>query len=344
MEDLKLKSALGIMSLMGIKGLGPATVQKLLGRFDTLGQILASSPDDLKGLATEPNRRVLTEGGPVVQAAIAKAQAEVAEAEDFGARVLSVFDEDYPRRLMSVQDRPLIIYTSGDLSLLDRSVACVGTRAPSDFGIAVTERVTATLADAGWCIVSGLARGVDAIAHEVALKHGAPTAAILGSGIDTYNSNAARDLAIRIDDAGGLIITEQPLGREADPASLIRRNRIQAGSSLATFFMQADVESGTMHSVRYALLQGRPIFAPAVPDAYANEDLNQAAMCMTRMHPQQFGAMLEAKDSVQQAIADLDRETVAFEITGKASYPAILADLEQRLEKEKSELNLSMKM
>lgn len=328
MENVSLRSAEGLIALMGVRGLGPATAVKLAGRFATMSEILGSDPDGLKGLATEPIRKVLVEGGPAVTEAFDRAVAEISKAEGMGATVLSAFDDDYPRRLAGIPDRPLVIYTSGDLSLLDRSVACVGTREPTPFGTAVAQRLTTMLGEAGWTIVSGLARGVDAICHEAALACGAPTAAVIGSGIDTYASEAAIRLASRIVDAGGVIITEQPLGREADSSSLIRRNRIQCGVSAATFFMQAGMESGTMHTVRYALLQERPIFAPGIPSAFAGEELNQAAMCMTKMAAAQFGTAIEAKESVMEAIGRLDRENAAIEIAGRDSYPEVLRHLD----------------
>jgi len=332
MENVSLRSAEGLIALMGIRSLGPATAVKLAGRFGAMSEILGSSPDDLKGLATEPIRRLLVEGGPAVADAFGRAADEIARAQDMGATVMSAFDDEYPKRLAGIPDRPLVIYTSGDLTLLDRSVACVGTREPTAFGAAVSQRLTTMLGEAGWTIVSGLARGVDAICHEAALACGAPTAAVLGSGVDVYSSEAAFNLAGRIVEAGGVIISEQPLGRQADSSSLIRRNRIQCGVSAATFFMQAGMESGTMHTVRYALLQGRPIFAPGIPASYASEELNQAAMCMTRMAASDFATAIDAKESVMEAVGRLDRENAAIEISGKDSYPDVLRHLEGLLE------------
>lgn len=328
MHGVELRSARGIMTLLGVKGLGPVTAMKLADRFSTLGEAAEAGHEGLKGLATEPVRRLLADGGPALAEAVAKADDELGRAAEIGAVVLSVFDEAYPRRLKDIPDRPLVIYTSGDLSLLDRSVACVGSREPTRFGATVAERLATMLGEAGWTIVSGLARGIDAACHEAALACGAPTAAILGSGIDVYASDAAFSLASRIVDAGGLIVTEQPLGREADPASLIRRNRIQTGVSAATFFMQANMESGTMHSVRYALLQGRPVYAPGVPAAFAGEPLNHAAMCMTRMDPLQFGRAIDAKPAVMEAIERMGRSRIAIEVAGRDSYPEILAQLD----------------
>lgn len=331
MENISLKSAFGIMTLTSVKGVGPATITKLLSKYDSLGQILNSHPDEMKGLATEPVRKTLTEGGPDLQMAVQKAYEEMHAAEEMGAVVLSVFDPGYPRRLATAEDRPLILYTSGDLQLLERSVACVGTRSPTPFGAAVSERMTAMLAEAGWTIVSGLARGVDAISHNVALDFGAPTAAVIGSGIDTYSSDAAFDLVNRINDSGGLILSEQPLGKEADPSSLIRRNRIITGCSAATFFMQAEQDCSTMHAVRYGLLQNRPIYAPGIPERFASEPINQTAINMSRMEAEQFGRLIDAKESIMQAIESLTRANVAIEVSGRDQYPEILSQLDALL-------------
>jgi len=333
MENIRLKTAQGILTLLGIKGLGPATALKLAGKFETMGQILNSSADDLKGLANEPIRRILTEGGPEVAAAVRRANDEIGRAEEIGATVISAFDDQYPRRLASVSDKPLVLYTSGDLSLLEKSVACVGTRNPTEFGSVVSRKVTSALGEFGWTIVSGLARGVDSICHNAALACDTPTAAVLGSGIDKYASNAAYELVTRIVEAGGIVVTEQPMGREADPSTLIRRNRIQTGVSAATVFMQADLESGTMHSVKYALLQGRPIYAPEVPAAFADEPLNRAASALTRMNPVDFGKLINANAALEEALSRLGRRTVATAITGREFYPIMISQLEDMLER-----------
>lgn len=336
MEDIKLKSSLGIKTLLGIKGLGPTTMNKILDRFETLGDVVNSSEEILKSVATAPVRKVLLEGRDAVLQAIDRAEGELFDAREMGAVVFSIFDDGYPKRLASAPDAPLVIYTSGDLSLLDRSVACIGTRSPTDFGMAVSHRVTATLAEDGWTIVSGLARGVDSIAHNVALDVKAPTAAIIGSGIDVYSSDAAYSLVERIVQSGGVVITEQPLGKEHDPSSLIRRNRIQTGVSAATFFMQGDIDSGSMHAVRYALLQGRPIYVPGIPEAFKSETLNHAAINMAKMPAKDFGRLIAAKDSIMEAIDNLQREHVGIEIMGRDYYPQMLADLDMLVSGENS--------
>lgn len=334
MENTKLKSAKGTITLMGIKGLGPATVNKLTDRFDTLGEILNSDPDDLKGLATAPIRKTLTDGGKPVTDAFRKAEHEFSRAEDIGVEIVSIHDDHYPARLRQIKDAPKVLYVAGNLSVLEKSVACVGTRDPNEFGSVVTDRITSMLAESGWTIVSGLARGVDRISHEAALKNTCPTAAIIGSGIDTFASSAAMELAEKIVSEGGLVISEQPMGKDADPSSLIRRNRIQTGASVATVIMQAFVESGTMHSVRYAVQQGRPLYAPAVPEAFHNDDLNKAAIALTTMSPMEFGDLIHANEALFKAISEIPSNTVATAIRGRDFYPSMICQLESALSKD----------
>jgi DNA processing protein len=334
MDDIQLKSALGIKTLLGIKGLGPTTMNKILDKFETLGDVVNSTEEILKGVATAPVRRILLEGRDAVLQAIDNAEGELFDAREMGAVIFSIYDDGYPKRLASSPDAPLVIYTSGDMNLLDRSVACIGTRSPTEFGAAVSRRVTATLAEDGWTIVSGLARGVDSIAHNIALDVKSPTAAIIGSGIDVYSSDSAFSLVERIVQSGGVVITEQSLGKEHDPSSLIRRNRIQTGVSAATFFMQGDMESGSMHAVRYALLQGRPIYVPGIPETFKSETLNHAAINMARMPARDFGRLIAAKDSIMDAIENLQRDNVGIEIAGRDYYPQMLADLDMLVANE----------
>ena len=331
MREIRTGSALGLMSIMGLHGVGPATAFKLACAFRTFDEMLSAPAEAFKGVATEPNRKLLTNEIGALSRSVDTARAEIAKAEELGASVISLFDPEYPARLAGVQDRPLVLYVSGDLSILDRSVACVGTRNPSEFGEIVAGRMSCALAEAGWNIVSGLANGIDAIAHEAALRSGAKTVAVIGSGIDTYQSRSSIEMLERILEEGGAVLTEQPLGRRADPASLVRRNRIQTGVSVATFVMQCDLESGTMHTVRYALHQGRPVLAPMVPDRFASEPANQGTVTMLRFTGPELAEHLvpapskQLRKILEEEFAD---RPVARGIAGKDAYPEILRDLE----------------
>src|ERR1035441_6487279 len=149
-----------------------------------------------------------------------------------------------------------------DLLAHEQLVAVVGTREPTVFGTSAAENLTGALADGGWGIVSGLAKGIDTIAHRTALEHGAPTIAVMGGGLDSVYPAENKDLAARIVDRGGALISEQPFGEQARPQHLIARDRLQSGLSVAVVVAQSGVKSGTMHTARFAAAQGRPLFCP----------------------------------------------------------------------------------
>ncbi|HSZ69832.1 MAG TPA: DNA-processing protein DprA [Solirubrobacteraceae bacterium] len=178
--------------------------------------------------------------------------------------LLTFFDERYPERLRELSDPPPLIYVRGDVGLLAREklAAVVGTREPTVFGISAAERMSGVLAENGWGIVSGLAKGIDTIAHRTALERGAPTIAVMGGGLDRIYPAENKGLATQIIDAGGTLISEQPFGEQPRPHHLIARDRLQSGLSVAVVVAQSGVRSGTMHTARFAAAQGRPLFCP----------------------------------------------------------------------------------
>jgi DNA processing protein len=177
---------------------------------------------------------------------------------------LTLSDEHYPDRLRNLSDPPSVLYVRGDVELLarERLVAVVGTREPTIFGTSAAQELTGALADDGWGIVSGLAKGIDTIAHRTALEHGAPTIAVMGGGLDRIYPVENKGLAAQIIDSGGALISEQPRGEQARPQHLIARDRLQSGLSVAVVVAQSGVRSGTMYTVRFAAAQGRPVFCP----------------------------------------------------------------------------------
>ena len=177
---------------------------------------------------------------------------------------LTLSNERYPDRLRDLSDPPPLLYVRGDVELLarERLVAVIGTREPTVFGISAAEELTGALADDGWGIVSGLAKGIDTIAHRTALEHGAPTIAVMGGGLDSVYPAENKGLAAQIVEEGGALISEQPFGEQARPQHLIARDRLQSGLSVAVVVAQSGLRSGTMHTTRFAATQGRPLFCP----------------------------------------------------------------------------------
>jgi DNA processing protein len=198
------------------------------------------------------------------------AERDIAEWERAGTSVVSFFDRRYPERLRAIQDPPMLLFVRGNVELLSerRSVAVVGTREPSRFGVTATERLTSALADAAWAIISGLANGIDALAHGAALKNHAATLAVLGGGVEKVYPAAHRELALAIVDQGGAMVSEQPPGTPPLPRHLVARNRIQTGLAVAVVATQTGKKGGTMHTIRHAAAQGRPVFCPVPNESH----------------------------------------------------------------------------
>ena len=180
--------------------------------------------------------------------------------ERVGASVLFYEDPDYPERLKALEDAPILLFCKGDLSLLaDECFAIVGTRAPTRYGKDVTEYFAEELSEAGFTLVSGLARGVDAITHRVALEKERHTIAVIGCGVDKVYPAENKELYDRIAEKG-LILSEYFLGVEPLPFHFPERNRLISALSVGVLVTEAGLKSGTMITVDCALDQGKDVF------------------------------------------------------------------------------------
>ena len=187
--------------------------------------------------------------------------AEWTKLEKARVRVLVPGDAEYPARLSEIHGAPPLLYIRGTLTAGDDlALAVVGTRRPSAYGRAVTERLVADLAAAGLTIVSGLARGIDAVAHRTALEAAGRTIAVLGSGLDIVYPSEHRALAARIADQGALL-SDYPLGTQPDAMNFPARNRIISGLSRGVLITEAPAASGARITTNYALEQNREVFA-----------------------------------------------------------------------------------
>ena len=188
-------------------------------------------------------------------------EAELSRLAEAGARAITWHDEEYPARLKEIYDHPPVLYLRGELIPEDaRSVAVVGTRRPTAYGREVAHRLSYDIARSGVVIVSGLARGVDAIAHRAALDAGQRTIAVLGSGVDVVYPREHASLAEEIVREGALL-SEHPLGVRPDAQNFPRRNRIMSGMTLGTVVVEAGETSGALITARHALEQDREVFA-----------------------------------------------------------------------------------
>jgi DNA processing protein len=178
-----------------------------------------------------------------------------------GVTAITWDDPSYPNRLKETDDPPPVLYRCGHIAAADEfSVAVVGTRRPTPYGRQVAEELSGQLAANRITVVSGLARGIDAIAHRAALQSGGRTLAVMACGLDMVyppeHAKLAREIAER-----GVLISEQPLGTQPRGDYFPRRNRILAGLSLGVLVIEADLKSGAMITARQALDQNREVFA-----------------------------------------------------------------------------------
>ncbi|MBK5295303.1 MAG: DNA-protecting protein DprA [Acidobacteriia bacterium] len=178
-----------------------------------------------------------------------------------GVTILPFLDPLFPRRLRELYDPPLLLFTRGRLELLNTvMLGVVGTRRPTQYGVAATERLASELAAAGLTIVSGMARGIDTVAHKAALKVGGNTIAVFGCGIDVVYPAENRALAAEIS-SKGLLLSEYPLGAPGHPQNFPVRNRIISGVSIGVLISEAAQYSGSAITAQLALEQGRDVFA-----------------------------------------------------------------------------------
>lgn len=178
-----------------------------------------------------------------------------------GIQVVAWGDENYPVRLREIDNAPPVLYVRGSLEIEDEwSVAIVGTRRITAYGRQVAERIATKLANSGITVVSGLALGVDTVAHQSALETGGRTLAVLGCGVDRIYPPNNRHLAERILESGALVSDYAP-GTPPEASNFPPRNRIISGLSLATVVVEAGEKSGALITADFAVEQGREVFA-----------------------------------------------------------------------------------
>ena len=185
---------------------------------------------------------------------------EIEGLERLGAVALCYEDEDFPEALREIDQPPMVLYCKGDLTLLEgRNLAVVGTRNITRYGRDVTESIVADLVTHGFCIVSGLARGVDTVAHRTALNYDRLTVGVLPCGLDKVYPAENKDLYREIAEKG-LLVSEYPLGTTVQQFTFIERNRIISALSMGVLVTEAGEKSGALITANHAIEMGRDVF------------------------------------------------------------------------------------
>jgi DNA processing protein len=291
-----------------IAGIGRVKLTQLENYFGNLEDAWKASPADLKraGLDSKPVQTI-TSWRPKLSL-----EAEMEKLDRYGVKVLTWHDSDYPSRLKEIYDYPPVLYVRGSLLPEDEwCLAVVGTRRATVYGRQVTEEIVADLAQSKITIVSGLAKGVDSVAHRSALDAGGRSLAVFACGLDIVYPGENTELARRIIRQGALI-SEYPLGTKPKPENFPRRNRIMSGLSLGVLIVEADESSGAIITAHLALEQNREVFAiPGSILSPASRGTN---------HLIQEGAKLVR--SYTDILEELNLTTVARQIEMKEIIPA----------------------
>jgi DNA processing protein len=244
------------LALSLVRGLGGEGARRLLMEFGSPEAVYAAPVRSLKSIVKSEIASEI--GNGIADDMIAPALSWLADENN---HVVTLADSDYPQALLNIPDPPLLLYVKGRLDLLNHpALAVVGSRNATPQGIRNAEAFAKSLSDAGLCIISGMAQGIDAAAHRGALPGRGNSIAIVGTGLDKVYPAANRELAHMLAKQGALI-SEFPLGTPPLAANFPRRNRLISGMSLGCLVVEASLQSGSLITARLALEQGREVFA-----------------------------------------------------------------------------------
>ena len=233
------------IALKNVKGIGEKRFLELIEKYKSCELILNEilNPENLNEL-------------------LEHAEKELENCEKNNVSIVTILDDEYPEELKFIPAPPPFFYCKGNIDLLKKSdkVAIVGTRNPSEYGRKITEILVKELVEFDILIVSGLARGIDSIAHRVCLKNNGYTIAVIGNGIDIVYPAENRNLYKRISESG-LIVSEFPFGTKPEASNFPKRNRIISGISRGVVVVEAGKKSGSIITAMHAIDQGKDVFA-----------------------------------------------------------------------------------
>ena len=251
------ESLIAATALSRVYGLGPRLITALLRRFESADVVLRQSRETLQQVDSL---------GPAIADRIIQfdkdeATAYLGRCGELGVGLYQLQDDQYPPALAQIVDPPILLHCRGSLVAQDQlAIAVVGSRRCSPYGIRHAGRLAGALVRAGFTVLSGLARGIDAAAHRGALAAGGRTIAVLATGVESIYPPEHQELAAQIMEQGALI-SECPLDQNPRRGLFPQRNRVISGLCQGVIIVEATRRSGALHTVRHAMEQGREVFA-----------------------------------------------------------------------------------
>lgn len=300
-----------------VRGIGPVRLRALLDIFGDVRSAWEASEKSLR--ATRLDRRALK--NLLATRKQVDLDAVLRQVERIGGQVLTWETPGYPLLLRQIPDPPPVIFVRGEIIPADEwAVAVIGTRKATVYGREVTHRLSTELARNGVTVVSGLARGIDGLAHKAALEAGGRTIAVLGSGLDHIYPSEHRKLAQQIVERGALV-SDYPLGTRPEASNFPPRNRIISGLSLGVIVVEAGIKSGALITVDFAADQGREVFA--VPGSI----LSPGSVGCNRLLRDGAGVVTGAQDVLEALHLDqLSEQLMAREILPENATEAAIFD------------------
>lgn len=271
-----------ILALKELKGIGSVAISKVLNYMSDLGSVTLLDVH-LPALINDTN---LSRYKKILEAnmnekfligAIQRASEKINSWEKEGISVIAMNSDRYPKLLKLIKSPPELLFCKGNIELLsqNKNIALVGTRDNTDIGERIATKTTQLFASAGYVVVSGLATGIDTIAHEACINSESKTIAVLVD-VDNIQPRKNKDLAARILKDGGLLVSENIPGISIKPPLFSQRDRIQAGLSLAVFAIETSIDGGTMHAVKTAKQEKRLVYVPDhTQSGYLDKEIKQ---------------------------------------------------------------------
>ena len=263
MTRLKIDQLIDLNLLLSIEGIGPGKIRTLLSKFKSIEKILSSDFNSLisiNGINSSLAKRIQRINA-LRKNTSSIIISELEKLDKLNAQIITVWDKEYPPLLKKIYDPPLLFYFKGNFAENDNySISVVGTRIPTNYGKIQAEKFSKELTEQRITIVSGLARGIDSIAHKTVLKNNGRTIAVIGSGLDVIYPPENKNLFDEITEKG-VVISEYKLGTKPDAPNFPKRNRIISGLSLGCLIVETGSSGGAMQTASFALDQNREVFA-----------------------------------------------------------------------------------
>ncbi|WP_297890058.1 DNA-processing protein DprA [Sulfurihydrogenibium sp.] len=251
-----MEEILSCLELYFTKGLGNITIKKLIEKYGSASVVLEIDYQTLKTDFGESLAKVITERDKTLKDV---ALMEIEKSEKMNVKIVPLSSPDYPSLLKNIPDPPAVIYVKGNFPIPENTLSVVGSRRHSNYGTFIVNTIIRELAKNKVNIVSGLAVGIDSLAHKVALEEKSFTTAVLGSGLDIFYPPENRKLFESIVE-NGCVISEFPLGTKPSAYSFPQRNRVIAGLSYGVFVVEAPEKSGSLITANLANEYGRLVF------------------------------------------------------------------------------------